>query len=338
MTGSAPFLTVLTPVFNGAEFLEQCIESVLAQTFTNYEYIIVNNCSKDGTLEIANRYASKDRRIRVHNNTDFLGVIANHNHAFGMMSPAAKYCKVVSGDDFIFPNCLELLVNFAASHPSVGMVNCYELAGRNVMHAGLEYERNVVSGRDICRDSMLGYRHVLGSPTSLLYTSDLVRKSAPFFPINNPHADVSACYKWLYGCDFGFVHQVLAYARIHPDSQTSRSLKFGTFKRSLISDLIEYGRLYLTPEEFERQTAAAMDGYYSWLVRRIYEHRGDKEFWEMQKAGLRELGFTFSSARLYKTAVSRAIVEAMDSPRAALRKVMGMRKASDKIEARYYFD
>src|ERR1700690_1846534 len=125
----APLVSVLTPVYNGAEYLVQCIESVLGQTLKDFEYIIVNNCSTDGTLDIARRYAALDSRIKVHDNTEFLEVIANHNLAFSLMSPAAKYCKIVSADDYIFPDCLEKLVAFAEAHPSVGMVSSYELAG-----------------------------------------------------------------------------------------------------------------------------------------------------------------------------------------------------------------
>jgi glycosyltransferase involved in cell wall biosynthesis len=337
MAGSAPLVSVLTPVYNCAAYIEQCIESVLAQTFKDFEYIIINNCSTDNTLEIARRFEAKDSRIRVHNNTDFLGVIENHNLAFSLMSPAAKYCKVVSGDDFIFPTCLEQLVGFAVAHPTVGMVNCYELAGRHVMHVGLEFERSVVSGRDVCRDALLGRSHVFGSPSSLLYSADLVRKSATFYPNSSAHADVSACYKWLHDCDFGFVHQVLSYARIRAESQTSRSIKFGTAKRSAISDIINYGRLYLTPEEYDERLAVAVNDYYSWLVKRIHEHRGDKEFWDLQKAGLQDLGLTFSRAKLYRTAVARTFEE-LGSPRAALKKVIGLKKASKQIEAKYYYD
>src|SRR5438552_13074119 len=90
-----PLVSVLTPVYNGADFIAECIESVLNQTYQNYEYIIVNNCSKDRTLEIAQECAAKDNRIKIHDNTDFVGVIDNHNLAFGLMSPQAKYCKVV---------------------------------------------------------------------------------------------------------------------------------------------------------------------------------------------------------------------------------------------------
>lgn len=338
MTASTPFVTVLTPVYNCGEYIEQCIQSVLAQTFGNFEYIIVNNCSTDNTLDIALRYAEKDNRIKVHNNTVFVGVIENHNLAFGLMSAESKYCKVVSADDFIFPGCLEQMVGIAESHPSVGLVGCYELAGRHVMHVGLEYERSVVSGKDICRDTLLGIRHVLGSPTSLLYSADLVRKTAAFYPNSGPHADVSACLKWLQDCDFGFVHQVLSYARIRSTSQTSRSLKFGLTKLSLISDLRDYGGLYLSPQELDARMAHAVDAYYSWLVKRIYEHRGDKKFWDLQNTGLRNVGLTFSRGRLYKAAVVRAIREIGSSPRVAFRKVLGMKTATDEIEAKYYND
>src|SRR5690349_14217032 len=99
-----PLVSVLTPVYNMGQFLPKCIESVLNQTYKNYEYIIVNNCSTDRSLEIALEYAKQDSRIRVQNNERFVGVIENHNSAFHLMSPAAKYCKVVSADDFIFPD------------------------------------------------------------------------------------------------------------------------------------------------------------------------------------------------------------------------------------------
>jgi glycosyltransferase involved in cell wall biosynthesis len=68
------------------------------------------NCSTDRSLEIALNYAKKDGRIRVESNRQFLGVIANHNTAFRLISPDSKYCKVVSADDWLFPECLARMV------------------------------------------------------------------------------------------------------------------------------------------------------------------------------------------------------------------------------------
>src|SRR6266851_5617509 len=217
----APLVSVLTPVYNGGDFLEECIETVLTQSYKNYEYIIVNNCSTDRTLEIAQSYAQKDARIRVHTNEQFVGVIENHNIAFSLISPASKYCKVVSADDFIFPDCVSQMVDLAEANPTVGLVGVYLLAGKRVLCDGLQYEQKVVNGGEISRATLLGGPYVFGSPTSLLYRADLIRKCKAFYPHSNPHADTTACYESLEHSDFGFVHQVLAYARIHADSQTS---------------------------------------------------------------------------------------------------------------------
>src|SRR5436190_6590278 len=110
MSRSLPLVSVVTPVYNEAEYLVECVESVLAQTYQKWEYTIVDNCSSDGSLEIARRYAAQDSRIRVFQNQHFLRAIPNHNIALRQISPASRYCKVVLGDDWIFPDCLERMV------------------------------------------------------------------------------------------------------------------------------------------------------------------------------------------------------------------------------------
>src|SRR4051794_20650137 len=60
-----PLVSIVTPFHNTAPYLEECIRSVLAQTYTNYEYLLVDNASTDDGGEIAARYAEKDARIRV---------------------------------------------------------------------------------------------------------------------------------------------------------------------------------------------------------------------------------------------------------------------------------
>ena len=118
----SPLVSIVTPVYNNADDLPECIESVLAQTYQNWDYTIVNNCSTDGSGEIARRYASKYPRIRVLDNKQFLRVIRNHNHALRQISPESKYCKMVFADDWIFPRCIEEMVAVAEENPSVGIV------------------------------------------------------------------------------------------------------------------------------------------------------------------------------------------------------------------------
>ncbi|HID65334.1 MAG TPA: glycosyltransferase family 2 protein, partial [Anaerolineae bacterium] len=110
---SQPLVSVVTPVYNAEPYLAECIESVLAQTYENWEYIIVNNCSTDHSLEIARHYAQQDARIHIHNNDEFLKQFQNWNHAMRQISPESKYCKVVHADDWLFPECLARMVEVA---------------------------------------------------------------------------------------------------------------------------------------------------------------------------------------------------------------------------------
>ena len=187
-SGESPHVSVLTPVYNGGPYLKECIESVLAQTYSNWDYTIVNNRSTDSTLCIAEEYTRKDPRIRVVTNANFLPVIANHNRAFSLIRPDSKYCKVVCADDLIFPPSLEQMVELAEAHPTVGIVGAYQLSGGEgtwyVRNSGLPYYRTFVDGREVCHANLVepSLYDVLGNPTSLLYRADLVRSTGDSFP------------------------------------------------------------------------------------------------------------------------------------------------------------
>lgn len=330
-----PMVSVVTPVYDGEDFLVACIESILSQTYQNYEYIIVNNCSTDRTLDIALDYAKKDRRIQVQTNKEFVGVMENHNIGLNLVSPRAKYCKVVCADDFIFPECLMKMVEHAEANPSVGMAGSYTLAGKKIMCSGLEYERSVVSGREICRATLLGGPYVFGSPTSLLYRADLVRRTHAFYPNSSPHSDTTACYQLLEESDFGFVHQVLSYTRIHAASQTSRSIKYGLIKLATLGDFCRFAPKYLSEAEMKRRLVLLADDYYNALVPSLFERPRDKEFWRRQKSELREMGLQFSKAKVLKLAFSRGVRWFL-RPHVAVKKMSELWRSSGKIEAQYY--
>jgi glycosyltransferase involved in cell wall biosynthesis len=322
-TNENPLVSVLTPVYNGEAFLAECIESVLAQTYRNFEYIIVNNCSTDRSLEMALDYQKKDPRIRVHSNVRFVDVIANHNIAFGLIAETARYCKVVSADDFIFPECLSRMITLAEENPSVAMVGSYQLSGRFIRWQGFAFPREVIPGREIGRQIFLGddksFGH--GSPTSLLYRADIIRDSGSFYPNSSPHSDTSACFQHLCDTDFGFVYQVLSYERVHSATQSSRSAVLNRYAPSSLNDISTYGPSYLTKEELRTRLKSCLDDYYRFLAVSLLKHR-EREFWEYHRAQLRELGFPLSLGLLLKALVCRA-ARAMLSPVQILRKIAG---------------
>ncbi|MCR4405507.1 MAG: glycosyltransferase [Anaerolineae bacterium] len=296
--GSEPLVSVVTPVYNAEPYLAECIESVLAQTYRNWEYIIVNNRSTDRSLEIAEHYARQDARIRVHNNREFLKQFQNWNHAMRQISPASKYCKVVHADDWLFPECIARMVEVAEAHPSVGIVGAYRLDENRVDLDGLPYPSTVVPGWKICRLSLLEDLWVFGSPTSLLIRSDIVRSREAFYDESILHADTVACFDILQDWDFGFVHQVLTFTRRHNESLTSFTNSFHTRRLANFMILLKYGPVYLG-SEYEKRLKQAEENYYRFLARSVFDLKG-KEFWNFHGNELKKLGRPLKAIRLIR--------------------------------------
>jgi glycosyltransferase involved in cell wall biosynthesis len=297
--GQQPLVSVITPVYNGEDFLAECIESVLAQTYQNWDYTIVNNRSTDRTLEIAERYASKDPRIRVHDNRDFLPIIQNHNHAIRQISPDSKYCKVVLADDWLFPECLMKMVALAEAHPSVGLVGAYGLHGdgMHVMWRGLPFPKTVVSGTEVSRLRLLQGRYVFGAPTATLVRSDFVRKQENFYDEANLHADSTVCFRILQDSDFGFVHQLLTFTRIQGESNTTFSERMNSIQLSFLTELIQYGPACLDKKEYEARLKVRLREYYQVLAEGLLQMRG-KSYFEFHKNWLSNLGIPLSWSSL----------------------------------------
>ncbi len=318
---SQPLVSVVTPVYNGEKYLAECAESILAQTYDNWEYVIVNNCSKDRTLDIAKRYADKDSRIRVVDNAEFLPLIANWNHAMRQVSTESKYCKVVHADDWIFPECIEKMVELAERYPSVGIVGAYALQGDRVFLDGIPYSKKVVPGREICRTTLLGEYYVFGTPTSLLVRSDIIRNRRAFYNESIIYADIIACYDVLQDTDFGFVHQVLTCTRLHDASVTSSIWRFDRpWNQSRLIGVVMYGPKYLTKEEFETRLTLVMRRYYRFLVKNALRWP-EKAFWQFHKEGFESVGYPLSYSKLIK-AICVEVVDAVGNPKETLSKIL----------------
>ena len=323
-----PLVSIVTPAYNEEEHLAECIESVLAQTYKNWDYTVVNNCSKDKTPEIARGYAAKDPRIRVIDNEQFLEMLANHNLALRQISPTSKYCKVVLADDWIFPDCLEKMVAVAEAYPSAGMVSSYQLHGQQVRSTGLPYSQRLVSGRETCRQFLLQTLVLFGTQNSVLYRADLVRNRDPFYDETDVCcADFDACFALLKTSDLGFVHQVLTFSRRRPQSIGAISWDMGASFGSLLGILLTYGKEYLTIEEFKERLDLQLSQYYRFLGRRLLVER-DPAFWSYHKKTFARLGFNYSRARVTMAAAGQLWGSVLDpkSTLASIRRLFSLRK------------
>jgi glycosyltransferase involved in cell wall biosynthesis len=111
---SVPLVSVLMTAYNREKYIAQAIESVLASSLKDFELIIVDDCSRDRTVEIARRYTS-DPRVQVHVNEKNLGDYPNRNRAASLAR--GKYVKYLDSDDVIYPHGLEVMVNSMEQFP-----------------------------------------------------------------------------------------------------------------------------------------------------------------------------------------------------------------------------
>ena len=268
-----PPVFVLTPMYNNEEHLAECIESVIAQSHRNWTYLLVDDGSTDRSVDIARRYAALDDRIHVEINAEHLGVPDTWNRALRLMPEDAEYCKVVHGDDMLFPDCLARMVDLAERDPSIAVVSAYRIDGAHVTLDGIPLETPILSGREVCRRTMRDDLYAFGSPTSLLLRADVIRAKDPFYP-PGLNGDTEVCFQILESSDFGFVHQVLTFTRRHEKSLTASVVApIGMAVPARVKMLQRYGPRYLTKDEFDRRLAALLLGYGRTLVRHFYQFR-----------------------------------------------------------------
>jgi glycosyltransferase involved in cell wall biosynthesis len=306
---SEPPVSVVTPFYNTREFLPECIESVLRQSYRNWEYVLVDNCSTDGSSEIAQNYASRyPGKIRLVHTNSFLTQVQNYNFAISCIAPDSKYCKMVQADDWIFPECIRSMVEVAEAHPSVGIVGAYELAGESVDMDGLPYPSHEVSGRDVCRLYFLKNKYIFGTPTSLLLRSDLIRSRVPFYEERYaPFEDAHVCFDLLKTWTFGFVHQVLTYSRRDNESILTRARALGLLHFFRLAVVVAHGRDYLSAEEYDRCLKDAERRYFLHLSRCKLRGR-DPDFWEFHRKGLASIKYSLDW-RLFVKWTPRALLE-----------------------------
>lgn len=120
-----PLVSVCVTCYNYGRFIADCIESVQAQTLSDWELIICDDQSSDNTAEIVRQYAAQDNRIKYLINETRLGMNGNIKRSADLGT--GKYLKILCADDWLAPNCLEVLVALMEQHPNVVLATSAEV-------------------------------------------------------------------------------------------------------------------------------------------------------------------------------------------------------------------
>jgi glycosyltransferase involved in cell wall biosynthesis len=221
MTERNPKVSFGLPVFNGEKYLDEAIQSILSQTFTDFELIISDNASTDRTEEICKEYLSQDPRIRYHRNETNIGGSRNQNLTIELAR--GEYFHIGAYDDLLAPNLLSKCVEVLDKNPSV--ILCYtflfKIDDSGKMTGKLEPDVMATSTNPIDRFHDL----LKGHPVDFLYgliRTDTLRKTElePSYPQSD---SVFACELALQG-QFYRIPEYLYFRRIHEEACTSLDL------------------------------------------------------------------------------------------------------------------
>jgi glycosyltransferase involved in cell wall biosynthesis len=284
-----PRVSVVTPFRNVAPYLAQCIESVLAQTFSDFEYILSDNGSTDGSTSIAEKYAAQDARIRLVRQPKMLAQVPHYNAALSEISPASEYCKLVQADDSIFPECLQRMVQAFEQSPRIGLVSSYYLKGNVLRGSGFPFGTTLMDGKEMVRFYLRTGTYVFGSPTAVMYRSSIVRETQAFYAEGLLHEDTEKCVQILSQWDFGFVPQLLSYLRVENESISSGWRQYQPEALDWYIIVQRYAPLFLDPSEAATRRKASKRDYYRVLGSESLRARGNA-FWDYHREGLKSLG------------------------------------------------
>ncbi len=209
-----PQVSIGLAVYNGEKYLREAIDSILAQTFTDFELIISDNASTDQTEEICKDYAAKDSRIRYFRNTTNIGGANNENRTF--LLSKGQYFRLAADDDVLAPSLIEKCVKVLDAEPTV--VLCHSTIikiDEQGRHIGI-LERDLASSiKPHQRFQELADHNHFCETTYGLIRADILRKTD--LQLNYSDSDRTwLCELSLYG-RFQMICEPLFYKRYHPE-------------------------------------------------------------------------------------------------------------------------
>lgn len=326
--GTQPLVSVVTPFFNSALYLSECIESVLMQSYSNFEYILMDNCSNDGSYELAESYAERDHRIRLLKCSEFVPQLENYNRALREISDASEYCKIVQADDYIFYNCLELMLRSFEQSTSIGLVSSYRSLGDEVGGSGYPRRKPMLSGKECGRFFLRTGNNIFGSQTTVMYRSSVVRSNDKFYNEMLPHSDLDKAIEILEHWDFGFVHQILSFSRVENESISSSLQSFEPYSLDRYIIAKHYAPRFMDAPEAERVTRSQKLAYYRVLAREALRFR-DRAFWRYHKDGLKTVGQSLDLRYLTLQIALKLLWEASNPGRTITRTLSGLKQGQD---------
>lgn len=216
-------VSIVVPVYNAEKFLEDTINTVLNQTYTNWELILVNDCSKDNSINIINKYVEQDSRIRLHNNeTNSKAAVSRNN---GITDSKGRFICFLDADDLWDKYKIEKQVDFMYKEKCAFAFTGYEFADEN----------GKPNGKKVQVPYKINYKQALKNTTiwtsTVMFDMKKLQKDDIFMPNVARGQDTATWWKVLKKIDNAYgLNEILSFYR--RSENTLSSNKFVALKRT----------------------------------------------------------------------------------------------------------
>jgi len=231
---SKELVSVIMPTYNASRFLTDSIESILAQTYSNIELLITDDCSTDDTRDILRQYAEKDPRVKVEflNENSGPGITRNRS----IERAQGRYIAFCDCDDRWFPEKLEKQIMHMTKHDCALCSSSYLVCNEKNMVTGINISPSYLTLRDMKRDNKIG---------CLTAIYDIKRLGHKFYmPAIRKRQDWALFLNILKDCQICFcITEPLAYYRQRDDSVSSNKLSLVRYNVNVYETVFGYTRL-----------------------------------------------------------------------------------------------
>lgn len=250
----SPPVSLCIPTYNGAAYLRAALDSALAQSFRDFELLVVDDGSSDGTVAIVEEYARRDARVRLERNPERLGMAGNWNRC--LQKAQGEWIKFLFQDDCLAPACLERMLAAVADRPGVALVACRR---EFAFEAGVSEELknsfiNYVTKHNLSRafpgrafipaEAFADYMvrspaaSCIGEPTAVLLHRSVTERFGYFHPYLVQLIDFEYWARIAVHAGLAYVDEALATFRLHPQSATAGNKLARQYRADVIDPLV----------------------------------------------------------------------------------------------------
>jgi glycosyltransferase involved in cell wall biosynthesis len=274
VTPRAPRVSVCIPAYNAVRWTPRTMQSVLEQTYENFELVVVDDASADGTLKEIRRF--DDPRIRLYANPRNIGHTANWNRTLNLAR--GPFVKFLNCDDILYPDCLETMVGLLERNPGVGLafsrrdIEVTNPADQWAIRLKAKHDhgdrhlgelREINDGRSVfARWVDEGFTgNWIGEPTNVMMRRDVLRRIGTFSLHIHQRADMDLWLRAMVFSDVGFVDRPLVKYLVRSDSLTgvNRATDAGWLDNLwLVDGLLSYDEVRRTCPELRAMRRTMM--------------------------------------------------------------------------------